>query len=187
MEVNMAKESDKPVNEEEPQILAVSDEANEVKFTRRDFLELAAATSAALALTGCSTPDAKAPTEAPTVPRSTVASPSAKVPTATKTKAPTATKTKAPTLTPIPRQEAVVQPSSINMRSGPGTQYGIVKILKKGDVLEVLGRNQKGTWLQVRTRAGEEGWVALSVVTFSGSIDDLEVAAAPPPPSQGGD
>jgi hypothetical protein len=73
------------------------------------------------------------------------------------------------------------------MRSGPGTQYGIVKILKKGDVLEVLGRNQKGTWINVRTRAGEEGWVALSVVTFSGSIDDLEVAAAPPPPSQGGD
>jgi len=53
----MKKQSEMPIqdvpSEEEPQVFAVNKEGNNVKFTRRNFLELMAVTGAAAALNGC--------------------------------------------------------------------------------------------------------------------------------------
>ena len=43
------------------------------------------------------------------------------------------------------------------MRAGKGTQYRILRMLKSGTRLEVIGR--EGGWAQVRTPGGQEGWV----------------------------
>ncbi len=45
----------------------------------------------------------------------------------------------------------------INMRTGPGVNYRIVQLLASGDQVTRLG--EKEDWTQVRTPAGEEGWV----------------------------
>lgn len=46
---------------------------------------------------------------------------------------------------------------SINMRSGPGNQYRIEKLLNSGDRLDTLG-HKKG-WTHVRTASGKKGYV----------------------------
>ena len=45
----------------------------------------------------------------------------------------------------------------INMRTGPGTQYRILKALASGDKVSRL--DSSGDWIQVRTPEGLEGWV----------------------------
>lgn len=49
------------------------------------------------------------------------------------------------------------------MRSGPGTTFGTVAALAKGDALEVTGQAENCAWLQVRAPGGIVGWVAHSV------------------------
>ena len=44
----------------------------------------------------------------------------------------------------------------LNMRTGPGTEYRILRNLRTGDRVEVLER--KGTWTQVRSSEGA-GWI----------------------------
>ena len=57
-------------------------------------------------------------------------------------------------------QHAVVNSNILNMRSGPGTNYTIVGRLRRGDRVEVIGR-QSG-WLQIVTPGinGGASWVA---------------------------
>jgi SH3 domain protein len=45
----------------------------------------------------------------------------------------------------------------LNLRSGPGNQYRILEVLKTGDSLQVLKREEK--WTMVRTPTGDEGWI----------------------------
>jgi SH3 domain protein len=45
----------------------------------------------------------------------------------------------------------------INMRTGPGLQYRILKSLASGDRVSRLGAT--GDWIHVRTPEGVEGWV----------------------------
>ncbi|ABO51199.1 N-acetylmuramoyl-L-alanine amidase [Desulforamulus reducens MI-1] len=52
---------------------------------------------------------------------------------------------------------AVVKGDNLNIRSGPGTTYGIAGKVKKGDRLTVL--TQKGDWIKVQG-ANVTGWVA---------------------------
>ena len=54
-----------------------------------------------------------------------------------------------------------VKGSTLNMRSGPGTNAPVLWELKKGYPLQVTQR--KGNWLQVRDFEGDTGWVARSL------------------------
>ena len=51
-----------------------------------------------------------------------------------------------------------VVPSSLNVRTGPGTSFSVVISARGGDRLTVLERS--GEWLRVRTNSGKEGWVS---------------------------
>ena len=53
---------------------------------------------------------------------------------------------------------AVVDASSLNVRSGPGPQHGISDRVIKGDQLPLL--EQRGDWYKVRLASGSAGWVA---------------------------
>ena len=53
-----------------------------------------------------------------------------------------------------------VSASRVNVRSGPGTDYGVVTKLTRGDAVEILQDNGDG-WVKMRTLdGGPEGWVA---------------------------
>jgi len=55
-------------------------------------------------------------------------------------------------------ETVIVKSSSLNVRTGPGTKYGIVQGIRGGDRLTVL--EQSEGWIRVRTASGKEGWVS---------------------------
>ncbi len=63
---------------------------------------------------------------------------------------------------------------SINVRTSPGTEYGVLGVLAPDQPLEVIAQTSDGTWLQVRLTDDTTGWVAASLVDLNGaSISDL--------------
>ncbi|MGQ9777899.1 MAG: CsgG/HfaB family protein [Thermodesulfobacteriota bacterium] len=65
------------------------------------------------------------------------------------------TPTVAPTISELPSQITVIV--AANIRSGPGTSYGIVGSVKKGEILSVLG--EEGDWYNVELPDGKTGWI----------------------------
>lgn len=75
-----------------------------------------------------------------------------------------------------------VTASGVNVRSGPGTNYGVVGSLNDGNQFIATGQNSG--WYY-GTFNGQSAWVAASVVTASGNCSNLAFvdAPAPPPPT----
>lgn len=89
------------------------------------------------------------------------------------------------TAVPTPESVAVacnVTPNgnpSVNVRSGPGTQFTAIGTLFAEQSLPVLGQLAGGAWLQVSLSNGATGWVAASVTRLEGDCVALPVIAAP--------
>ncbi len=125
-------------------------------------------------------PTSSAPAQA-TAPSSSSQLPSTPAPDVP-TPAPTATPTPLPTPTPTPVPTGLVSVEVLNFRTGPDTTYGVIGQLKKNDRLELLARNEVGTWLQVRTEEGREGWVFAEFVYTTVNIVTLQIATEVSPP-----
>jgi len=66
----------------------------------------------------------------------------------------------------IPRYtEAVVRSNAVNVRTGPGTNFGIIATLVRGTRLSVVGANQG--WYRVTLFNGREGWITRSLVSIN--------------------
>jgi len=63
-------------------------------------------------------------------------------------------------------------------RFGPSTAYGAAAYLAAGDVHQVSGRNEAGTWLKL-----ENCWVYTPLLQVDGDINFLAVVPAPPLPT----
>lgn len=66
----------------------------------------------------------------------------------------------------------VTAATSVNIRSNPGTEFGVVGTLPASTPAIAFGRNQNGTWLQTTT-----GWIFAELVTTTGDIQSLPVTA----------
>jgi uncharacterized protein YgiM (DUF1202 family) len=136
-------------------------------------------------------------TPAPTF---TLAPPTAVVviPTATPSPTPTSTPTLAPSPTPLPDTPTPVPPtptstptpgpqltaaSTVNIRSGPGTNYPVITALPPNLVVPITGRNNEASWWQISNAGGTTGWVANAVVQASNTANVPVVVAPPPPPT----
>jgi hypothetical protein len=84
---------------------------------------------------------------------------------------------------PRRRVEGKVTSYGLNVRTGPGVAYPIIGALSQGDVVEVVGKNAAGNWLQILYPTGTEGqgWVAAAYVDLSGSLATVPVVSAPAP------
>ena len=122
------------------------------------------ATPAATFTVAASAATAELPTQTPT-------------PAATATRIPSPTPAPAlPTNTPTARTPVgAVNVEVLNLRGGPDTTYGIRAKLMTGEKLNLLGRNELGTWLAVSTLDGATGWVAAEYVDIDVMILDLPV------------
>lgn len=113
-------------------------------------------------------------------------------PTSTPTPRPTASPTRGPTPTPrptsTPRPTVAAGPSftvareTVNVRSGPGTNYPVVGRVSQGQTYTPDGRNQAGDWLRFSFEGGQ-GWVYAPLMTVSGVVNRLPVLNAPTPPT----
>ena len=117
-------------------------------------------------------------TQSDTKPSSTLAPASPSTPTAPASPAPA---------TPIGKGE--VTTSSLNVRSGPGTNFAVISTLAQGTVVNILQNDGSG-WLKVHVGAGD-GYVSAQYVnlnttkTTSGYlIEQPDLLTAPLPPSK---
>jgi len=63
----------------------------------------------------------------------------------------------------------VVEPLTVNLRSGDGTEYTIVGQLEQGEELFVIGRNEDRSWWFVRV-GNVRGWVNSELVAVRGDL-----------------
>jgi Tol biopolymer transport system component len=67
--------------------------------------------------------------------------------------------------------------SRLNIRSGPGTGFGVVAKAEGGDVFQVTGRNRAATWIEVAlTEESGFGWVAAEFIELSRPILGIPVS-----------
>jgi hypothetical protein len=102
---------------------------------------------------------------------------------ATPTPEPTATPVPTevpPTATPVPEPRFTAN-STVNVRSGPGTNYDRIGALGAGQAFDIAGKNAAGNWLQFDYN-GRPGWVLADLVTVSGDFGQVQVAQNIPPP-----
>ena len=85
-----------------------------------------------------------------------------------------------PTETPAGGPSAVFK-QDLNVRTGPGTAYPIQDQLPGGTRVDILGKNEDGTWLFV-SYSGGTGWVS-EPYTENSDTESVPVVQAPPPPS----
>ena len=96
-----------------------------------------------------------------------------------------------PTDTPLPETEAGCEPEitvlaqfGVNVRRGPGLEYGIVTSLPQGTTAPIIGRNATGSWWRLDLDVGtsSEYWVSDDVVDAA-CAGEVPVVATPPPPT----
>ncbi|MFN3335355.1 MAG: PA14 domain-containing protein, partial [Caldilinea sp.] len=93
----------------------------------------------------------------------------------------------APTITPTAQASGVgygiatVSSRGLNMRTGPGTVYPVIRALVQGTHITVLGQDASGGWLYGQLTDGTLGWVARAFTNYLGSPP---IVAAPPTPTQ---
>lgn len=68
-----------------------------------------------------------------------------------------------PTFTPEPVAQLTIRAQAINVREGPGTNYGVIGLAEAGATFVVLGSNGDGSWWQIRYGSGV-GWVFSDLV-----------------------
>jgi uncharacterized protein YgiM (DUF1202 family) len=73
----------------------------------------------------------------------------------------------------------IVNTSFLNVRSGPGIQYGIIATLVGGTGMPVLGVASDRVWYQVSTVAGV-GWVNVQLTIPRGDFRNVPLVEAPP-------
>ena len=55
-----------------------------------------------------------------------------------------------------------VSVSSLNIRSGPGTNYSVVGSVKKGEIYKPFESGQNGAWGKIKLPNSKSGWVYMS-------------------------
>ncbi|MGB1285173.1 MAG: SH3 domain-containing protein [Aggregatilineales bacterium] len=92
--------------------------------------------------------------------------------------------TQSPNATPIPSGDNVVTAVvDANVRAGDNTQYARIGSLLAGESAPVIGISNSGSgWLYIQLDGGREGFIAPSIVSFTGDRNSLPRVAPPPPP-----
>ncbi len=117
-------------------------------------------------------PPTQVPTDAPS------ATPE---PTATPVPTVAPTNTTAPTATPTPITGKVK--STLNVREQPTTKAKLLGVLKKDDVVTLVGRTEDKAWLQINYPLGEStnAWVIAERIETTANLDQLTLVAAASP------
>ncbi len=72
---------------------------------------------------------------------------------------------------------AVVNVSSLNVRTGPDVSYTAVAYLVEGQRIKMVGRNYSATWVQVELENGFHGWVSARYLLTTLPVEGLPVTS----------
>jgi hypothetical protein len=179
-------------DDDAPKIYNLSFDTHKPAFSRREFIEAAAGTSALLALSSCNPLNSLVP-PTPTA-----------TPLPTDTATPTASPTVTPTDTPVPTPTATFTPTPVtitaktrnqgsNLRTGPNTNYSLIGSMGVNTPVVIIGRLEDRSWLKVRVDVSAfpkitdasisnvEGWIRADQVNFAGQALDILPTETPPP------
>ncbi|RME61711.1 MAG: glycosyl hydrolase family protein [Caldilineae bacterium] len=160
-------------------------------MTRRMYALALTLLAASLILVGCGrsreepTPTpTKTPVpaaQAPAAPPTDTPVPPTQPPAQQNAAAPAPTPTEAPAV-------AVINAAELNIRSGPGVNFDIVRVATQGQQFQVVALSEDGTWAQLAENGQPIGWAALEFLALSNapgeSVTTLEQPAAPPAPTE---
>ncbi len=78
---------------------------------------------------------------------------------------------------------ASVNTGAVNVRSGPGLQYGSLASLPFGYGVNVVARNTAGSWVLISLTNGVTGWVNVNYLYIPFRVFDLPVSDTPVTPA----
>lgn len=73
--------------------------------------------------------------------------------------------------------------TGLNVRQGPGTDFGIIRVLTAGEVVPIVGRLGNNSWWQVRV-SNVNGWVSAEYTAIYGNCFSVPVATQVVPTAQ---
>ncbi|RME82917.1 MAG: hypothetical protein D6775_09545 [Caldilineae bacterium] len=71
--------------------------------------------------------------------------------------------------------QATVTARRLNMRAGPGVDQRVLRRLRRGEQVGLVGRTADNVWLQVIRADGEKGWVAAQWLDTNADLEKLPV------------
>ena len=95
---------------------------------------------------------------------------------------PAPAQTPAPATSPTSAAAQVTTNDIVNIRSGPGTNYGLAGSAQVGETFPVTGKNATGDWWQIDYN-GQTGWIFGQLVTASGTEGVAVAQNIPAPPT----
>jgi uncharacterized protein YraI len=78
----------------------------------------------------------------------------------------------------------VVGTSALNLRTGPGYLYGVIRVIYYGQGMNLLGRNADASWIWVRLPDGTEGWVGSQYLLSNVSLSSLPLTSQTVPAAE---
>jgi uncharacterized protein YraI len=66
--------------------------------------------------------------------------------------------------------------ADVNLRTGPGTSYAVIRVIPQGAEVSLLGRDVNASWLFVAYQ-GQEGWAFSRYIETTGIVADLPIVA----------
>ena len=92
------------------------------------------------------------------------------------------------TLAPNVARFTVKSDLAVNVRSGPGTTFGVIGTTAKGAQFEISGKNQAGDWYEFDHSSGRKGWIYAPLVDVENPqlitlALNIPVAPTPLPPT----
>jgi len=68
-----------------------------------------------------------------------------------------------------------VNTGALNVRSGPGIEYGITAVIYQGNSVGLLGRNSNSSWVKVRLSNDHIGWINALHIDTNTTINSLPI------------
>jgi uncharacterized protein YraI len=89
----------------------------------------------------------------------------------------------APPATTAPDTAAIIAgAANVNVRSGPSTDFAMIRTIPQSTQFTVVGQDATSTWLYVRFADGVEGWIARYLTSFATVAPTLQTPVVSQPP-----